>query len=97
MKDAVEESEYGEKVKLHFPRRGGGLGNQATPPHMAGDFKWKDYAPMVFRRLRDAFGIDPADYLISLSMNHALRELASPGKSGSIFYISHDDRYSIVA
>ncbi|GMH39027.1 hypothetical protein BSKO_06925 [Bryopsis sp. KO-2023] len=88
---AVEEKHFAEKLKLHFPRRGG----NHTPPHPSQDFKWKDYAPMVFRRLREAFGIDPADYLISLCGNHALRELASPGKSGSIFYISHDDRFII--
>lgn len=62
---------------------------------MSNDFKWKDYAPMVFRRLRESFGIDPADYLMSLCGNEALRELPSPGKSGSMFYLSHDNRFII--
>lgn len=80
-----------QKAKTMFPRRG----SSQTPPHMSNDFKWKDYAPMVFKELRKSFGIDPADYLISLCGNQALRELPSPGKSGSIFYLSHDDRFMI--
>lgn len=82
---------FAQKAKIMFPRRG----SSQTPPHMSNDFKWKDYAPMVFKELRKLFGIDPADYLISLCGNHALRELPSPGKSGSIFYLSHDDRFII--
>lgn len=119
-----------------------------TPP-----FKWKDYAPRVFQRLREQFGIDnrqaaqgqaqaefqrawavavaglrcvghtgpiclpmlapaphqrpphpplpavpavPAllcsDYLLSLTGDAALRLLGSPGKSGSVFFLSDDDR-----
>lgn len=27
--------------------------------------------------------------------DQALRELASPGKSGSVFFVSHDDKYMI--
>jgi len=85
-------SEYfAQKTKIMFPRRG----SSQTPPHMSNDFKWKDYAPMVFKELRKSFGVDPADYLISLCGNQALRELPSPGKSGSIFYLSHDDRFMI--
>jgi len=82
---------FEQKAKIMFPRRG----SSSTPPHMSNDFKWKDYAPMVFKELRKSFGVDPADYLISLCGNHALRELPSPGKSGSIFYLSHDDRFVI--
>eukprot|EP00210_Caulerpa_lentillifera_P002864 g2735.t1 len=89
--DRLSEDYFTQKSKIMFPRRG----SQHTPPHMSNDFKWKDYAPMVFKELRKEFGVDPADYLISLCGNHALRELPSPGKSGSIFYLSHDDRFII--
>eukprot|EP00210_Caulerpa_lentillifera_P003479 g3319.t1 len=89
--DSLSDEYFIQKTKILFPRRG----SQHTPPHMSNDFKWKDYAPMVFKELRKAFGVDPADYLISLCGNHALRELPSPGKSGSIFYLSHDDRFII--
>eukprot|EP00803_Ostreobium_quekettii_P004207 evm.model.scf_1435.1 EVM.evm.TU.scf_1435.1 scf_1435:7254-16830(-) len=89
--DGLKEHHFYEKVKLTFPRRG----SKQTPPHMSNDFKWKDYAPMIFRKLRENFGIDPADYLMSLCGNNALRELPSPGKSGALFYLSHDNRFII--
>ena len=28
------------------------------------DFKFKEYAPWVFRSLRENFDLDPADYLV---------------------------------
>lgn len=59
------------------------------------DFKFKDYAPWVFRHLRQIFNIDPADYLISLTSKYILSELGSPGKSGSFFYFSRDYKYII--
>ena len=40
----------------YFPR-----GEQNT------SFKWKDYSPCIFSRLREAFGIDNKDYLLSLA------------------------------
>lgn len=48
-----------------------------------------------FRTLRKLFKVDPADYMLSICGNDALRELSSPGKSGSFFYLTHDDRYMI--
>lgn len=60
------------------------------------DFKFKDYAPWVFRDLRDDhFHLDPADYLLSLTAKYILSELGSPGKSGSFFYFSRDYRFII--
>lgn len=44
------------QVTQYFPR-----GEQNT------SFKWKDYCPSLFSRLRDAFGIDNKDYLLSLA------------------------------
>lgn len=49
----------------------------------------------LFRRLRDLFQIDPADYMLAICGNDALRELSSPGKSGSFFYLTQDDRFMI--
>ncbi|KAL9331493.1 hypothetical protein ACSQ67_001103 [Phaseolus vulgaris] len=49
----------------------------------------------VLRTLRKLFMVDPADYMLSLCGNDALRELSSPGKSGSFFYLTNDDRYMI--
>lgn len=41
------------------------------------------------------FKVDAADYMLSICGNDALRELCSPGKSGSFFYLTNDDRYMI--
>jgi 1-phosphatidylinositol-4-phosphate 5-kinase len=69
-------------------------GNELTPSAKY-DFKFKDYAPWVFRHLRNIFRIDPADYLMSLTSKYILSELGSPGKSGSFFYFSRDYKYII--
>ncbi|KAJ8565056.1 hypothetical protein K7X08_001516 [Anisodus acutangulus] len=80
-----------EKFWTRFPPEGSKL----TPPHQVPDFKWKDYCPVVFKNLRELFGIDPAEYMLAICGNDALRELSSPGKSGSSFYLTHDDRFII--
>lgn len=71
---------------------------QFFPPGSTGDapsFKYKDYAPAVFEKLRSLFYIDNSDYLVSLTGGPALRELPSPGSSGCIFFLSEDDRFLI--
>ncbi|GAB4851746.1 Phosphatidylinositol 4-phosphate 5-kinase 4 [Ancistrocladus abbreviatus] len=80
-----------EKFWTKFPPEG----SKYTPPHNSNEFKWKDYCPLVFRALRKLFKVDAADYMLSICGNEALRELSSPGKSGSFFYLSSDDRYMI--
>ncbi|KAI3742868.1 hypothetical protein L1987_60566 [Smallanthus sonchifolius] len=80
-----------QKLWTKFPPEG----SKHTPPHQSCEFKWKDYCPLVFRTLRKLFNVDPADYMISICGNDALRELSSPGKSGSFFYLTHDDKYMI--
>ncbi|CAK7357034.1 unnamed protein product [Dovyalis caffra] len=47
------------------------------------------------RNLREMFKLDAAEYMMSICGDDGLRELSSPGKSGSIFYLSHDDRFVI--
>ena len=39
--------------------------------------------------------VDTADYMLAICGNDALRELSSPGKSGSFFYLTQDDRFMI--
>ncbi|KAK9733387.1 hypothetical protein RND81_04G064900 [Saponaria officinalis] len=89
----VRASDFGPQASfwMTFPKEG----SQLTPPHQSDDFKWKDYCPMVFRNLREMFKIDAADYMMSICGNDALRELSSPGKSGSVFFLSQDDRFMI--
>lgn len=71
------------------------MGNELTPSARY-DFKFKDYAPWVFRHMRaENFHLDPADYLLSLTSKYILSELGSPGKSGSFFYFSSDYRFII--
>ncbi|KAM1748413.1 hypothetical protein FF1_009333 [Malus domestica] len=89
----VRASDFGPRASfwMNFPKEG----SQLTPPHRSVDFRWKDYCPMVFRNLREMFKIDAADYMMSICGNDALRELSSPGKSGSVFFLSQDDRFMI--
>lgn len=69
-------------------------GNEMSPTSEY-DFKFKDYAPYVFRRIRECFRVDSAEYLLSLTGKYVLSELGSPGKSGSFFYFSQDYRFII--
>ncbi|CAJ2644263.1 unnamed protein product [Trifolium pratense] len=80
-----------EKFWTRFPSEG----SKVTPPHQSMEFRWKDYCPMVFRQLRKLFQVDPAEYMLAICGNSALRELSSPGKSGSFFYLTQDDRFMI--
>ncbi|XP_071715527.1 phosphatidylinositol 4-phosphate 5-kinase 6-like [Rutidosis leptorrhynchoides] len=80
-----------EKCWTKFPPEG----SKHTPPHQSCDFKFKDYCPLVFRSLRKLFNVDQADYMLSICGTEGLRELSSPGKSGSFFYMTNDDKYMI--
>uniref|UniRef100_A0A1A7WS64 Phosphatidylinositol-4-phosphate 5-kinase, type I, gamma b n=1 Tax=Iconisemion striatum TaxID=60296 RepID=A0A1A7WS64_9TELE len=75
---------------IFFPSEGSNL----TPAHHYPDFRFKTYAPVAFRYFRELFGIRPDDYLYSLC-NEPLIELANPGASGSIFYVTRDDEFII--
>lgn len=86
----LNEADFAMKQKFSFDI----TGNELTPSTKY-DFKFKDYAPWVFRHLRSNFKIDPAEYLMSLTSKYILSELGSPGKSGSFFYFSRDYKYII--
>ena len=86
----LTDSDFDARHKFSFDI----TGNELTPSAKY-DFKFKDYAPWVFRHLRAKFQIDPADYLMSLTSKYILSELGSPGKSGSFFYFSRDYKYII--
>ena len=71
-------------------------GSKTTPPHkLAHAFKFKDYAPRVFRRLRERFGIKTENYLLSLTGNYNFIEFLSNSKSGQFFFFSHDRHFLI--
>lgn len=86
----LTDSDFTARHKLAFDISG----NELIPSSKY-DFKFKDYAPLVFRHLRALFQLDPADYLMSLTNKYILSELSSPGKSGSLFYYSRDYRFII--
>lgn len=86
----LNDADFDAKNKFSFDI----TGNELTPSAKY-DFKFKDYAPWVFRHLRSSFHLDPADYLVSLTSKYILSELGSPGKSGSFFYFSRDYKYII--
>ncbi|KAF8493473.1 SAICAR synthase-like protein [Russula emetica] len=91
IKRPLTDEDYTARHKYSFDI----IGNELTPSAKY-DFKFKDYAPWVFRELReDCFQLDPADYLLSLTAQYILSELGSPGKSGSFFYFSRDYRFII--
>lgn len=86
----LTDADFSAKHKFSFDI----TGNELTPSAKY-DFKFKDYAPWVFRHLREKFRLDPAEYLVSLTSKYILSELGSPGKSGSFFYFSRDYKYII--
>ena len=56
-------------------------------------FQVKEYCPLVFRNLRERFGIDDASYMKSLT--RPPKPMDSPGRSGAKFYASYDQLYVI--
>lgn len=62
---------------------------ESMPSH----FKVKEYCPIVFRNLRERFGIDDHDYMNSL-IKHP-EDIDSPGRSGARMMMSHDRKYFI--
>lgn len=56
-------------------------------------FKIKEYCPLVFRNLRERFGLDDLEYLNSLTKSP--KPMHNPGKSGAKLYSSVDKLYVI--
>jgi hypothetical protein len=69
----VQDSDYDQMHKLAFDEAGVEL-----TPRSKYDFKFKDYAPWLFKCIRDAFHVDSVDYLQSLTGKYVLSELGSP-------------------
>ncbi|OMJ25225.1 Phosphatidylinositol 4-phosphate 5-kinase its3 [Smittium culicis] len=71
------------------------VGDEQVPKLGCYDFKFKDYAPVIFSKIRSIFNLSGTDYLISLTDRYILSEVGSSGKSGSFFYYSQDLRFII--
>lgn len=57
--------------------------------NMPSHFKVKEYCPLVFRNLRERFGVDDVDYRESLTRSQPV-QIDTSGKSGAQFYRSYD-------
>ncbi|XP_002732674.1 phosphatidylinositol 5-phosphate 4-kinase type-2 alpha-like [Saccoglossus kowalevskii] len=57
-------------------------------------FKVKEYCPLVFRNLREKFGINDTEYMNSMTSAEPVYN-DSPGRSGARFLISADKKYVI--
>ena len=68
-------------------------GSAETPAHGHHDFRFKDYSPLVFRQIRERFGIETPDYMLSLTSEYVLVEMFTNSKSGSFFFYSADFRF----
>ncbi|XP_029006458.1 phosphatidylinositol 5-phosphate 4-kinase type-2 gamma-like isoform X2 [Betta splendens] len=56
--------------------------------NLPGQFKFKEYCPQVFRNLRERFGIDDADYQVSLARSPPLKD--GEGQSVGLLLTSYD-------
>lgn len=66
--------------------------HEPYPSRKSSSFVFKTYAPIAFRHFRDLFGIKPEAFVLSFC-DHPLVELPSPGASGSLFYLTLNDRF----
>jgi len=73
---------------------------------LEGHCRFVDYAPYVFRRLREMWGISDDDYVNSIGPANmlsnlvlgsltSLSQLGTEGKSGSFFYFTSDAKYMV--
>jgi len=62
--------------------------------NMPSHFKIKEYCPLVFRNLRERFGIDDLDYKESMTRSQPV-SADSTGKSNAGFYYSYDKLFII--
>ena len=68
-------------------------GSPDTPAHGNHDFRFRDFSPLVFRQIRERFGVMTEDYLLSLTSEYVLVEMFTNSKSGSFFFYSADYRF----
>ncbi|CAM9318009.1 unnamed protein product [Pylaiella littoralis] len=93
----IGEEEFSQVDKYTFPPAGA-TGRLPTPSHKLNKtFKFRDYAPKAFKKLRHQFGIEESAYMLSVAGNYDYLELITNSKSGSFFFYSHDQKYIIKA
>ena len=86
--------DFSHVEKMSFPAAGSTKPGSITPPHsLAHTFKFKSYSLQVFRRIRNFFGIDNAEYMMSVCgtyrYNFALFHAAT--SSSDLFFVLYPD------
>jgi len=68
-----------------------------TANYIIGDtnFGFQIHAPVVFSKLRNLFGITEEQYLSSFSVEKGLFTRKTAGRSGSIFFYTHDMKFIV--
>ncbi|ETO25707.1 hypothetical protein RFI_11433, partial [Reticulomyxa filosa] len=89
--DEELESDFQRALKFTFPHKG----TEHTPAHAMRDFRFKDYCPEIFRQLREWFGINAAEYLVTVTGDFNFLEFLSNSKSGQFFFFSHNKQFLI--
>jgi 1-phosphatidylinositol-4-phosphate 5-kinase len=49
----------------------------------------------VFKRIREHFGVDRLQYMLSVAGNYNFLDFITNAKSGQFFFYSHDERFMI--
>lgn len=93
----LPETAFADFFELEFPPRGSPEGSElSTPAHDLKPFRFKDYAPEAFYRLRSAFGITEEEYHDSVCTEDNMYDgFVTNSKSGSFFFFTHDKKYMI--
>lgn len=89
--DQITPEQFNLCYSYRFPNKG----SKCTPPHYMKSFKFKDYCPTIFKKLRQMFDIDPVDYQMEVCGNFQYLEFISNSKSGQFFFYSHDQRFMV--
>ncbi|EGB10198.1 hypothetical protein AURANDRAFT_23649, partial [Aureococcus anophagefferens] len=90
--EALAVGDFLECRKYVFPPKG----SSTTPPHsLAHTFKFKDYAPEAFSRIRDIFDVRKTDYITSICGTQYFLNFISNSKSQQYFFYSHDGKFLI--
>ena len=85
---SLSKDDFSAVDKWVFPSEG----TRETPPHkLPHSFKFKDYAPRVFRNIRKMYKIDAVNYILSLASSAQFIEFITNSKSGQyvvIFFVT---------
>jgi len=87
----VAPGQFREVHSYKFPKQG----SKYTPSHCMKSFKFKDYCPQIFKRLRRMFDIDPVEYQMEVCGNFNFLEFMSNSKSGQFFFYSHNQKFMV--